>query len=177
MSADALVCDAARAPVDVMLPMCILQILSFHWCRFLSYSCTVCISRYVRKFILRSLCDQCDVDVLVIISDYYLTNKSAARRFHCSCKCLELNLRGFNYQVFKEYTSRNILRGPRFVVFNRTVIDTDHLTNIVQDYPIGNGANILLHQSDITSGLIVKNINLTHDTPSNESGYLWQIWK
>ena len=50
MSADALVCDAARAPVDVMLPMCILQILSFHWCRFLSYSCTVCMSRNVRKF-------------------------------------------------------------------------------------------------------------------------------
>ena len=50
MSADALVCDAARAPVDVMLPKCILQILSFHWCRFLSYSCTVCMSRNVRKF-------------------------------------------------------------------------------------------------------------------------------
>ena len=30
--------------------MCILQILSFHWCRFLSYSCTVCMSRNVRKF-------------------------------------------------------------------------------------------------------------------------------
>ena len=44
-SADALVTDAARAPVDVMLPMCILQTLSFHWCRFLSYPCTVCMSR------------------------------------------------------------------------------------------------------------------------------------
>ena len=50
MSADALVSDATRAPVDVMLPKCILQILSFYWCRFLSYSCTVCMSRNVRKF-------------------------------------------------------------------------------------------------------------------------------
>ena len=51
-----------------------------------------------------------------------------------------------------------MLRGPRFVVFYRIVIDTDHLTDIVQDYSIGSGANILLHQSDITSGLIVKNM-------------------
>ena len=43
-----------------------------------------------------------------------------------------------------------MLRGPRFVVFYRIVIDTDHLTNVVQDYSIGRGANILLHQSDIT---------------------------
>ena len=50
MFADALVSDAARAPVDVMLPLCILQILSFHWCRFLWYSCTICMSRNVRKF-------------------------------------------------------------------------------------------------------------------------------
>ena len=59
---------------------------------------------------------------------------------------------------FKEYTSRNILRCTRFVVFNHTVVDTYHLTNIVQDYPIGSGANILLHQSDIAIGLIVKNM-------------------
>ena len=45
-----------------------------------------------------------------------------------------------------------------YVVFYRIVIDTDHLTNIVQDYSIGIGVNILLHQTDITSGLIVKNI-------------------
>ena len=51
-----------------------------------------------------------------------------------------------------------MLRGPRFVVFYRIVIDTDHLTNIVQDYSIGSGANILLHQSEITWGLIVKNM-------------------
>ena len=51
-----------------------------------------------------------------------------------------------------------MLRGPRFVVFYRIVIDTDHLTNIVQDYSVGSRANILLHQSDITSGLIVKNM-------------------
>ena len=51
-----------------------------------------------------------------------------------------------------------MLRGPRFVVFYCVVIDTDHLTDIVQDYSIGSGANILLHQSDITSGLIVKNM-------------------
>ena len=50
-----------------------------------------------------------------------------------------------------------MLRGPRFVVFYRIVIDTDHLTNIVQDYSIGSGENISLHQSDITNGLIVKN--------------------
>ena len=50
-----------------------------------------------------------------------------------------------------------MLRGPRFVVFYRIVIDTDRLTNI--DYCIGSGANILLHQSDITSGLIVKNMD------------------
>ena len=51
-----------------------------------------------------------------------------------------------------------MLRGPRFVVFDRIVIDTDHLTDIVQGYSIGSGANILLHQSDISSGLIVKNM-------------------
>ena len=52
-----------------------------------------------------------------------------------------------------------MLRGPRFVVFYRIVIDTDRLTNIVQDYCISSGANILLHQSDTTSGLIVKNMD------------------
>ena len=52
-----------------------------------------------------------------------------------------------------------MLRSTRFVVFYRIVIDADHLTNIVQDYPIGSGANILLHQSDITIGLIVKNMD------------------
>ena len=52
-----------------------------------------------------------------------------------------------------------MLRGPRFVMCYRIVIDTDRLTNIVQDYCIGNGANILLHQSDITSGLILKNMD------------------
>ena len=51
-----------------------------------------------------------------------------------------------------------MLRGQRFVVFYRIVIDTDRITNIVQDYSIGRGASILLHQSDITSGLIVKNM-------------------
>ena len=51
-----------------------------------------------------------------------------------------------------------MLRGPRFVVFYRIVIDNDHLTNIIQDYSIGSGANILLHQSDITRGLIIKNV-------------------
>ena len=51
-----------------------------------------------------------------------------------------------------------MLCGPRFVVFYRIVIDTDHLTDIVQDYSIDSGASILLHQSDITSGLIVKNM-------------------
>ena len=51
-----------------------------------------------------------------------------------------------------------MLRVPCFVVFYRIVIDTDHLTNIVQDYSIGSRAKILLHQSDITSGLIVKNM-------------------
>ena len=51
-----------------------------------------------------------------------------------------------------------MLRGPRFVVFYSIVIDTDHFTDIVQDYSTGSGANILLHQSDITSGLIVKNM-------------------
>ena len=52
-----------------------------------------------------------------------------------------------------------MLRGPRFAVFYRIVIDTDRLTNFVQDYCIGSGANILLYQSDITSGLIVKNMD------------------
>ena len=52
MSADALVSVAAGAPVDIMLLMCILQIRSFHWCRFLSYSSTVCMPRNVRKFSL-----------------------------------------------------------------------------------------------------------------------------
>ena len=51
-----------------------------------------------------------------------------------------------------------MFRGPRFFMFYRIVIDTDHLTNIVQDYFIGSGANILLHQSDITIGLIVRNM-------------------
>ena len=51
-----------------------------------------------------------------------------------------------------------MLRGSRFVVFYPIAIDTDYLTNIVQDYYIGSGANISLHQSDITSGLIVKNM-------------------
>ena len=51
-----------------------------------------------------------------------------------------------------------MLRGPRFVVFYHIVIDTDHLTTIVQGYSVASGANILLHQSDITSELIVKNM-------------------
>ena len=51
-----------------------------------------------------------------------------------------------------------MLRAPRFVVFYRIVIDTDHLTNIVQDYSIGSGANMSLHKSDIASGLIVKHM-------------------
>ena len=51
-----------------------------------------------------------------------------------------------------------MLRGPRFVVFYRIVIDTDQLTYNVQGYSIGSGANISLHQSDLTSGLIVKNM-------------------
>ena len=51
MSADALVSDAARAPMDIMLPMHVhLQIRSFNWCRFLSYSCTVFMWTHVRKF-------------------------------------------------------------------------------------------------------------------------------
>ena len=51
MSADALVSDAARAPVDIMLPMHVhLQTRSFNWCRFLSYSCTVFMWTHVRKF-------------------------------------------------------------------------------------------------------------------------------
>ena len=51
-----------------------------------------------------------------------------------------------------------MFRGSRFVVFYRIVKDTDHLTSIFQDYSTGSGANILLHQSDITSGLIVKDM-------------------
>ena len=64
-----------------------------------------------------------------------------------------------------------MLRGPHFVVFYRIVIDTDHyLTIIVQDYSIGSGTIILLHESDVTSGLIVKNMGQSiiwiHPNPS-----------
>ena len=51
-----------------------------------------------------------------------------------------------------------MLHGSRFVLFYRIAKDTDHLTNIVQDNSIGSGVNTLLHQSDITSGLILKNM-------------------
>ena len=158
MSADALVSDAIRAPVDVMLPMCILQILSFYWCRFLSYSCTVCMSRNVRES-----CLPCVTSVTWTNLSLYLIITWRINRQHDDRTVL-VNARGSIYVglmtklSFKEYISRNMLRGPSFVVFYRNVINTDHLTNIVQDYSIGSGANILLHQSDITSGLIVKNM-------------------
>ena len=51
-----------------------------------------------------------------------------------------------------------MLHGPRFVVFYYIVIGTDHSTNILQDHSVGSWANVLLYQSAIISGPILKNM-------------------
>ena len=158
MSADALVSDAAIAPSDVILHMCILQILSFRWCRLLSYSCIVCMPRNVRKFSLPCVTSVTWTNLsLYLIITWRINHQHDAVTLPVNAwSSIYLGL--ITRLSFKECTSRNMLRSPRFVVFYRIVIDTDHLNNIVQDYSIGSRANILLHQSDITSGLIVKNM-------------------
>ena len=105
-----------------------MQTLSFHWCRFLSYPCTVCMSRNVRKFSL-----PCVTSVTWTNLSLYLIITWRINRQH------------------DDLTVPVNARSSILCCVYRIVIDTDHLTNIVQDYSIGIGVNILLHQTDITS--------------------------
>ena len=123
-------------------------------------------SRNVRKFSLPCMTSVTKLSLYLIIT--WRIKKSSTWRSYCSSEYLEFNLLGCNYQTtfLKTTLQENMLRGPRFVVFYRIVIETDHyLTITVQDYSIGSGTNILLHESDITSGLIVKNMLINHLNP------------
>ena len=125
MFADALVTDAVRAPVDVRLPVCILQTLSFHWCRFLSYPCTVCMSRNVRKFSL-----PCVTSVTWTNLSLYLIITWRVNRQHdaltdpvnarSSILCCVLSHR-YRYRSFNQYCSGLLHRhwGKYIVAPNR----------------------------------------------------------
>ena len=109
MSADALVSDAIRAPVDVMLPMCILQIPSFYWCRFLSYSCTVCMSRNVREF-----CLPCVTSVTWTNLSLYLIITWRINRQHDDRTVL-VNARGLIYVGLNDQTKFKKIHLKKYV--------------------------------------------------------------
>ena len=81
------------------LCMCILQIRSFNWCRFLSYSCTVFMSRNVRKFSLTCVTSVTWTNLSLYLIITWRIKKSSKWRSYCSGEYLEFNLRGCNYQT------------------------------------------------------------------------------